>query len=72
MAVASAVGLIESYQRFLSPFLPRACRFFPSCSEYAKGALRVHGFFRGTWLAGQRICRCQPFSAGGYDPPPVR
>jgi len=67
-----AVAVITLYQRLLSPLLPRACRFAPTCSEYAKLALAEHGALRGTWLALRRVVRCHPLHPGGYDPPPVR
>jgi putative membrane protein insertion efficiency factor len=62
--------LIRGYQLVLRPILPAACRFEPSCSEYAREALAGHGFLRGGWLALRRIGRCHPFHPGGYDPPP--
>lgn len=62
--------LIKVYQRLISPLLPRACRFEPSCSEYARQAYERHGFLKGTWLAVRRILRCHPFNPGGYDPVP--
>ena len=65
-----ALGLIHLYQRAVSPLLPPACRFHPTCSEYAKIALETHGFLRGSALAIRRIGRCHPFNAGGYDPVP--
>ncbi len=65
-----AVLLIRVYQRALSPFLPPACRFVPTCSEYAAQALETHGLIRGTLLATGRICRCHPFNPGGHDPVP--
>lgn len=72
-AGAGLVRLIRGYQRFVSPFLPRACRFAPSCSEYARQALLQHGVVRGSWLAARRVMRCHPFHLGGYDPlPPAR
>ncbi|HVE54039.1 MAG TPA: membrane protein insertion efficiency factor YidD [Ramlibacter sp.] len=67
-----AVGVVVAYQRWLSPFLPPACRFAPTCSEYARLALMEHGVGRGSWLALRRLLRCHPFNPGGYDPPPVR
>lgn len=60
------------YRLVLSPLLPRACRFHPSCSVYALGALQLHGPFKGSWLAFRRITRCHPFNPGGYDPVPPR
>jgi uncharacterized protein len=72
MTAAAAVDLaIRAYQVIVRPFLPRACRFEPSCSEYAREAVRAHGAARGLWLATWRICRCHPFHPGGYDPPPA-
>lgn len=67
---AAADILIRGYQLLLRPLLPAACRFEPSCSEYARQALRAHGFRRGGWLAARRILRCHPLHLGGYDPPP--
>jgi putative membrane protein insertion efficiency factor len=64
--------LIHGYRRWISPMLPPACRFTPSCSVYAIEALETHGLVRGTWLATRRICRCNPFVEGGYDPVPPR
>lgn len=62
------VVLIRCYQRLVSPFLPPACRFYPSCSEYMVGSLRRLGLLRGLAKGLWRILRCHPFSAGGYDP----
>jgi putative membrane protein insertion efficiency factor len=62
--------VIVAYRRWVSPLLPRACRFQPSCSEYARQALERHGLARGSWLALLRLLRCQPFSRGGFDPVP--
>lgn len=61
---------IRAYQRLLSPLLPRRCRFYPSCSEYAAQALLKHGLLRGGWLALRRLLRCGPWHPGGYDPVP--
>lgn len=58
---------ILAYQRFLSPALPRRCRYHPTCSAYAVEALRSHGVLRGTVLAGWRLVRCNPWSSGGVD-----
>jgi putative membrane protein insertion efficiency factor len=63
---------ISGYRRFISPLLGARCRFAPSCSEYALGALAEHGAARGLWLAVARIARCHPFNPGGYDPVPTR
>lgn len=62
--------LIGGYKRFLSPLLPRVCRFYPSCSTYAAEAVERHGAWRGTLLTARRLVRCHPFNAGGYDPVP--
>jgi len=62
--------LIRGYQRLISPLLPRACRFIPSCSEYAAQAIQAHGPVRGAWLAVRRLSRCHPFHPGGFDPVP--
>ena len=59
---------LRAYQRFVSPALPRRCKYEPTCSAYAVEALRSHGLLRGTILAGWRLLRCNPFSHGGYDP----
>lgn len=67
-----AVGLVRAYQSLVSPFLPSACRFAPTCSQYAKIALVEHGVMRGGALAVWRVARCHPFHPGGYDPPPAR
>lgn len=58
------------YQAALSPLLGGACRFHPSCSQYAIEAIERHGAARGAWLALKRVLRCRPFAAGGYDPVP--
>ena len=65
-----AVRAIRGYQWLLSPWVGQACRFAPTCSEYARLAVIDHGVLRGSWLAVRRILRCQPFHRGGYDPPP--
>nr|WP_282452940.1 membrane protein insertion efficiency factor YidD [Lysobacter sp. CAU 1642] len=62
--------LLRVYKRFLSPLLGPRCRFYPSCSDYAAEAVRLHGSARGSWLALRRIGRCHPFSEGGVDPVP--
>lgn len=61
---------IRSYQLWISPLLPAACRYYPTCSEYAIEALERHGAVDGSWLAIHRIVRCHPFRPGGYDPVP--
>ena len=64
--------LIRGYRYLLSPMFGPACRFHPSCSQYAEEALATHGLFGGGWLAARRLCRCGPWCAGGYDPVPPR
>lgn len=64
------IQLIKSYQLFVSPRSGPCCRYTPSCSQYAIDALRIHGAFKGLFLAVWRIMRCNPFSKGGYDPVP--
>jgi len=61
---------IRLYKRFLSPLLPPACRFHPTCSVYALEALHKHGALRGLRLTLWRLLRCQPFHSGGFDPVP--
>ncbi|BAV91689.1 membrane protein insertion efficiency factor YidD [Candidatus Desulfovibrio trichonymphae] len=61
---------IRVYQRFISPVLPPACRFYPTCSAYAAEAVLRHGVLRGGLLALRRLARCHPFGDFGYDPVP--
>jgi len=69
---AILIALIKVYQYTVSPLLGARCKYYPSCSNYAIGALREHGALRGTGLAAWRLLRCNPFSNGGYDPVPPR
>jgi hypothetical protein len=62
--------LVKFYKYSISPLLPNACRFDPTCSSYAVEALQKHGAFKGTWLTVKRISRCHPFGGQGYDPVP--
>ena len=62
------VDILRLYKTLISPFLPSACRFEPTCSVYAMQAIEKYGVFRGTWMGFKRILRCQPFCAGGEDP----
>jgi putative membrane protein insertion efficiency factor len=64
------VLVIRGYQLWVSPLLPAACRYYPTCSAYAIEALEKHGPVTGSWLALRRIARCHPFHAGGNDPVP--
>lgn len=70
MATRVLLMLIAGYRRLLSPLLPRACRFTPSCSVYAAEAIRKYGAARGVGLSVKRLVRCHPFHTGGYDPVP--
>ena len=63
-------SLIRGYQAFVSPLLPSACRYTPTCSAYALEAVEKHGPLKGSFLAFKRVLRCNPFSRGGYDPVP--
>lgn len=65
-----AVLPIRFYQLCISPMLPPACRFTPTCSQYAIEAVMRHGLLRGGWLAIRRILRCHPWGGSGYDPVP--
>jgi len=62
--------VLRGYKRWISPMLPHACRFVPTCSEYALEAVDLHGPLRGSWLAITRLLRCHPFARAGYDPVP--
>ncbi len=63
---------IRFYQVCISPMFPAACRYTPTCSQYAIEAIREHGIIRGGWLALKRISRCHPWGGSGYDPVPRR
>jgi putative membrane protein insertion efficiency factor len=64
--------IIRGYQVAISPFLPPACRYDPTCSVYAADAIRIHGAARGSVLAMKRLARCHPWGGSGYDPVPER
>jgi uncharacterized protein len=66
----SLIRSIRIYQRFISSLLPPSCRFTPTCSQYAVEAIDRFGTIKGSYLATMRICRCNPFHPGGYDPIP--
>lgn len=63
-----ALFLLRAYKYTISPLLPPACRFTPTCSEYATDAIARYGFLKGSVLGLKRLLRCHPFSEGGYDP----
>jgi len=67
-----AVVALRAYKRLISPLLPPACRFYPSCSEYAMQAIAKHGVLRGGILAAKRLIKCNPLHPGGFDPVPER
>jgi putative membrane protein insertion efficiency factor len=67
---ALLIALIRVYQLFISPLLGNHCRFYPSCSQYAREAIEQHGALRGGWLAIRRLLRCHPWHPGGVDPVP--
>ena len=66
----AAILLLKGYKRFISPLLPPACRFVPTCSEYAAEAIGKYGIVKGSGLALWRLLRCHPLCRGGYDPVP--
>jgi uncharacterized protein len=70
LIVQGVVGIIRGYQLVISPLFGSVCRFYPSCSQYAIGALLRYGLIKGLWLAIKRLLRCHPWHAGGYDPVP--
>jgi putative membrane protein insertion efficiency factor len=64
----TAIFLLTLYRRLLSPLLPAACRFYPSCSCYAIESFEKYGVGRGMYLTVRRLAKCHPFHPGGYDP----
>jgi uncharacterized protein len=60
--------LLRAYKWAVSPMLPHACRYVPTCSEYAMEAVERYGATRGSWMALSRLLRCHPFAGSGYDP----
>jgi uncharacterized protein len=62
------MGTLRVYKLCVSPFLPSACRFYPTCSEYMREAVARYGVARGVWMGLGRLARCHPWHAGGFDP----
>jgi uncharacterized protein len=62
------LSFLQLYKTLVSPFLPPACRFEPTCSVYMMEAVEKYGAIKGAWMGVKRILRCQPFCKGGYDP----
>jgi putative membrane protein insertion efficiency factor len=63
-----AIVVLRFYKRWISPMLPSACRFYPTCSEYMMEAISRYGVAKGIWLGVRRLSRCHPFHEGGFDP----
>lgn len=70
MPARAVLGLIRLYKLTLSPLVGRDCRYLPTCSAYAADAVRAHGAWKGSWMAGARLCRCHPWGGSGFDPAP--
>ena len=68
----AAIAPIRFYQKNVSPYRPRCCRFYPTCSAYAVEAIEKRGVLAGSLLAGWRLLRCNPFGGSGYDPVPEK
>jgi putative membrane protein insertion efficiency factor len=66
----AALWAIWLYQKAISPYLPSACRYTPTCSHYSQEAIQRHGLIKGSWLGLRRLARCQPWGGQGYDPVP--
>jgi len=64
------IAAVRAYQYALRPMMGANCRFYPSCSDYAREAIERHGALNGSWLATRRLCRCHPYHPGGFDPVP--
>jgi putative membrane protein insertion efficiency factor len=65
---ALTLAILRIYKRWLSPILPSACRFHPTCSEYMAAAVERYGVARGVWIGIKRLAKCHPFHEGGFDP----
>lgn len=66
------VVILRVYRAVISPLYGDVCRYYPSCSSYALGAIQQYGVFRGVWMGARRIARCHPWAAGGVDDVPLR
>ena len=64
------IGLVRLYQLIISPWMPKSCRYHPTCSQYSIEAFQKHGAIKGLWLTIKRVGSCHPWSKGGYDPVP--
>ncbi len=62
--------IIRFYQTAISPLTPPSCRFYPTCSHYGYEAIEKYGLLKGGWMTTKRVCRCHPFTPGGFDPVP--
>ena len=65
---AVLITVLRGYKLLISPLLPSACRYYPTCSEYMMEAVAKYGVVRGSWMGLKRLGRCHPFHEGGYDP----
>jgi putative membrane protein insertion efficiency factor len=72
LLTAPFIAVVRFYQIAISPILPAACRYSPTCSQYTIEALRTHGLFKGGWLSLKRIASCNPWGGSGYDPVPEK
>lgn len=65
------ISIISVYKALISPVLPPSCRFYPSCSDYARESIELYGAQKGAYLAARRLLKCHPYHEGGYDPVPA-
>ena len=65
------IAILKGYKLVISPLLPSACRYYPTCSECMREAIAKRGVMSGIWMGVKRLCRCHPFHEGGYDPVPA-
>jgi uncharacterized protein len=72
LVAAALLVALRAYKVIVSPYLPGACRFTPTCADYAAEAVRAHGAMQGSWLAVRRVARCRPWGGHGVDPIPQR